>query len=124
MEAPNPLPRYVYKIIPTAPPSPIPSPYPLSLLDQKDGFVHLSTAAQIPITSDLFFTAVHQLWILKLRLSNFEASSVKWDEVEGTNGCPHLYGNFGAADVESVKEFRREADKTWTETLKGDEWLE
>jgi uncharacterized protein (DUF952 family) len=67
---------------------------------------------------------VHQFWILKLRLSNFEPSSIKWDEVEGTNGCPHLYGNFGATDVESVKEFRREADKTWIQTLKGDEWLE
>lgn len=84
----------------------------------------LNRPPQIPITSDLFFAAADFLWILKLRLSNFDASSVKWDEVEGTNGCPHLYGNFGAADVESAKEFRRGADKTWTETLKGDEWLE
>lgn len=67
---------------------------------------------------------MHRLWVLKLHLSHFDASSVKWDEVEGTNGCPHLYGNFGAADVESVREFGREADKTWTEALKGDEWLE
>ncbi|KAB5554403.1 hypothetical protein GE09DRAFT_126112 [Coniochaeta sp. 2T2.1] len=123
LQPPSPLPKYVYKIIPTAPPQPIPSPYPLSALDQKDGFVHLSTASQIPITSDLFFTAVHSFWILKLRLSNFDAAAVKWDEVEGTNGCPHLYGNFGAHDVKDVREFRREADKSWTETLSGDGWL-
>jgi hypothetical protein len=47
MEPPNPLPKYVYKIIPTPPPNPIPETYPLSLLDQKDGFVHLSTAKQV-----------------------------------------------------------------------------
>lgn len=40
-------PTYVYKIVPAAPPDPIPTEYPLSELDQKDGFVHLSTAAQV-----------------------------------------------------------------------------
>jgi uncharacterized protein (DUF952 family) len=43
---PNPLPEYIYKITPTAPPDPIPEQYPLSALDQQDGFVHLSTAWQ------------------------------------------------------------------------------
>lgn len=51
MQAPEPLPQYVYKIIPTAPPSPIPSPYPLSALDEKDGFVHLSTSWQVRLPS-------------------------------------------------------------------------
>ena len=41
------LPKYVYKIIPTAPPEPLPAEYPLSELDQNDGFVHLSTAEQV-----------------------------------------------------------------------------
>lgn len=53
MQPPNPLPKYVYKIIPTAPPSPIPSPYPLSALDEKDGFVHLSTSWQVRISLPL-----------------------------------------------------------------------
>lgn len=47
MAPPTPLPTYVYKIVPTAPPSPIPAQYPLSELDQKDGFVHLSIAKQV-----------------------------------------------------------------------------
>lgn len=79
---------------------------------------------QIPITSDLFFTAVHTFWVLKLRLSNLDSTKVKWDEVEGTNGCPHLYGDIGAEDVVESREFKREADQTWTQALKGDEWLE
>jgi len=38
----------VYKIVPSAPPDPLPAEeYPLSELDRKDGFVHLSTAWQV-----------------------------------------------------------------------------
>ena len=44
---PSPLPEFVYKIIPSAPPDPIPDSYPLSELDQKDGFVHLSASWQV-----------------------------------------------------------------------------
>jgi uncharacterized protein (DUF952 family) len=45
--------------------------------------------------------------------------------VEGTNGCPHLYGNFGAKDVVSVREFRRAEGQTWKEALEGEKaWLE
>lgn len=123
---PSPLPDFVYKIIPTAPPSPLPSPYPLSDLDQQDGFVHLSAAWQVPITADLFFGNAQSLHLLKLRLANFDAASVKWDEVDGTNGCPHLYGNFGARDVVAVREFRRGGEgQSWKEVFEGDGgWLE
>lgn len=41
------FPRYLYKIVPTAPPEPLPQEYPLSELDQTDGFVHLSTDEQV-----------------------------------------------------------------------------
>lgn len=43
------LPKFVYKIIPTAPAEPLPAEYPLSELDQTDGFVHMSTAEQVQI---------------------------------------------------------------------------
>ena len=45
--SPDPIPTYVYKIVPTAPPEPLPAEYPLSELDQTDGFVHLSTPVQV-----------------------------------------------------------------------------
>lgn len=45
------LPKFVYKIIPTAPPEPLPTEYPLSELDQTDGFVHMSTAEQVQLLS-------------------------------------------------------------------------
>lgn len=50
MPPPKETPRYIYKILDEAPPSPLPATLPpLSDLDQKDGFVHLSTARQVYI---------------------------------------------------------------------------
>jgi hypothetical protein len=48
--SPDPIPTYVYKIVPTAPPEPFPAENPLSELDQTDGFVHLSTAVQVGLS--------------------------------------------------------------------------
>lgn len=47
MPAPVYLPRYVYKIVDSEPPSPIPEVFPPSELDKADGFIHLSTASQV-----------------------------------------------------------------------------
>ncbi|KAK3308991.1 uncharacterized protein B0T15DRAFT_509392 [Chaetomium strumarium] len=122
---PSPLPEFVYKITPSAPPDPIPEQYPLSDLDRQDGFVHLSAAWQVPVTADLFFRDAPSFYVLKLRLANFAPSSVKWDEVDGTNGCPHLYGNFGAGDVVAMREFTRGEGQSWKEVLEGEKaWLE
>jgi uncharacterized protein (DUF952 family) len=38
---------FIYKILPAAPADPLPEQFPLSSLDQDDGFVHLSTATQV-----------------------------------------------------------------------------
>ncbi|KAI1167682.1 hypothetical protein F5B18DRAFT_397501 [Nemania serpens] len=109
MAPPTPLPTYVYKIIPTAPPSPIPAQYPLSELDQKDGFVHLSIATQIPTTASLFFKESTTLWVLKIRFKPEFYATTTWE----VQGCPHLYGNFGATDVEDGRAFSRSEGESW-----------
>lgn len=83
---------------------------------------------QIPTTADHFFAAAPSLYLLKLRLANFvaPAATVRWDETPGTNRYPHLYGNFGAADVVAVREVRRREGQSWTDALKEDDvvgWL-
>ncbi|KAI0479566.1 hypothetical protein F4859DRAFT_439811 [Xylaria cf. heliscus] len=140
MAPPTPLPTYVYKIVPTTPPSPIPAQYPLSELDQKDGFIHLSIATQvsdnpilyraqsssssspyapltttpkIPTTAGLFFKDSETIWILKLRFNPKFHGATNWD----LPGCPHLYGNFGADDVEDVEEFSRSNGQSWGDVL-------
>ncbi|KAI5462451.1 hypothetical protein BGZ63DRAFT_423706 [Mariannaea sp. PMI_226] len=111
-------PRFVYKILPSAPAEPFPKENPLSELDQKDGFIHLSTATQVPGTCGLFFTEASSLWIAKLRFADF-ASDVKWE-----GGFPHLYGNFGIDYVDSVQQFTRPEAQTWAEVMKDSTWLE
>jgi uncharacterized protein (DUF952 family) len=60
MAAPNPLPKYIYKIVP-ADPQPLPEALPLSDLDRNDGFLHLSTAAQVQLT---FLFPLQQVFML------------------------------------------------------------
>ncbi|KAJ4396410.1 hypothetical protein N0V93_000629 [Gnomoniopsis smithogilvyi] len=125
MPAPKSLPKYVYKIIDSAPPSPIPKVFPPSDLDKADGFIHLSTASQIPITASLFFASHTTLWLLKIRYEPISSSS-KWDDPPNDNdGCPHLYGSFGAAETESVEKFERTgAEQGWKDVFAASSWLE
>ncbi|KAI1435235.1 hypothetical protein GGR50DRAFT_342053 [Xylaria sp. CBS 124048] len=109
MALPTPLPTYVYKIVPAAPPAPIPAQYPPSELDEKDGFIHLSTAIQVPLTADMFFTDVKTIWVVKVRFRPEFHGITTWD---GT-GCAHLYGNFGAEEVEGTQAFTRADGETW-----------
>ena len=116
MAPPTPLPKYVYKITPSPPPTPLPESYPASDLDARDGFIHLSTAAQIPVTAGLFFAGDAAIWVIKVRLGPHLAAATRWED--SLPGCPHLHGrSFGRADVEGVAEFRREGGGDWAEVL-------
>lgn len=118
----SPLPNYVYKILPEAPSDPLPVSLPISAYDAQDGFIHLSTAAQLPATAGRFFSASQKLWVLKIPLKQIE-SNVKWEE--GKSGCfAHLYGaNLGRMEVESTKAFMRGGGNDWTAILEKDKWL-
>ncbi|KAI8931347.1 hypothetical protein NX059_011686 [Plenodomus lindquistii] len=128
MSAPSPLPTYLYKILPSAPPSPLPARLPLSDLDRNDGYIHLSTSEQVPGTADRFFGSVSELWLLKIRYEVLAAGTdgdgavkagnqaeVRWEEAG--HGCfAHLYGaDLGSGNVESVD--RVEKRGSWAESL-------
>lgn len=120
MTAPTPLPTYIYKILPSAPPSPLPQILPLSDLDANDGFIHLSTASQTPATCGRFFADATELWLLKIKLQTLEngTGEVRW-EAAGSGVFAHLYGGkFGAEEVEESIKFERGA-KSWEEALEG-----
>ncbi|KAH7025739.1 uncharacterized protein B0I36DRAFT_329035 [Microdochium trichocladiopsis] len=112
-------PKYVYKIVPARPPSPLPRELPLSELDAADGFVHLSTAQQVPGTLNLFFKSTASLYILRVPYDKIGAQT-KWE-----NTFPHLYGNFGADEVESFEEFKREdGEESWDKAVERQKaWL-
>ena len=122
MPPPSPLPKYVYKIIPDAPPVPLPASLPLSSLDAHDGFIHLSTAAQAPATAARFFSASDKLWLLMVPLERIEGN-LKWEEM-GSGCFAHLYGaDLGRMEVESVGAFTRGEGDDWSAVLGKDEWL-
>ena len=122
MPAPSSLPEYVYKILPEAPPDPLPSSLPLSDLDAKDGFIHLSTAEQTPATAGRFFSQTNSLSLLKIPLTHIE-EDVKWED--GGSGCfAHLYGKeLGRKEVIEAKEFKKGDTENWENRLEGDAWL-
>lgn len=129
MPAPSPLPTYLYKILPSAPPSPLPSRLPLSDLDRKDGYIHLSTSDQVGSTADKWFGSFHELWLLKVKYEVLAAGTggdgqvntdkkaeIKWEEVG--RGCfAHFYGgDLGSGNVQEAIKISKFGN--WTATLK------
>ncbi|KAK5111853.1 hypothetical protein LTR85_011751 [Meristemomyces frigidus] len=115
-----PSPTYLYKILDTPPPSPLPDSLPTTVLDAKDGFIHLSTAQQTPITAKLFFAHCEKLWVLRLKR---EALDGKIEYSTDTNagirdGCAHLHESrkgLGRDNVEEVLDVVREGAASWEE---------
>ncbi|PSN72129.1 hypothetical protein BS50DRAFT_569671 [Corynespora cassiicola Philippines] len=128
MSAPSPLPTYLYKILPSAPPSPLPERLPLSDLDRNDGFIHLSTSEQTASTADKFFSDFTELWLLKIKydvlakgtdgdgkVNEAKKAEIKWEEV-GRGAFAHYYGaDLGSGNVEST--IKVEKKGTWADTL-------
>lgn len=77
-------PRYIYKLIPsTAPvPEPMPEQLPVSELDQKSGFIHLSTAQQLPNTLKLFFKDEPLVYVLRIEYERV-MQSIRWESPDG-----------------------------------------
>ncbi|ORY34304.1 hypothetical protein BCR39DRAFT_556696 [Naematelia encephala] len=138
-------PKWIYKILPHSSvdtrytfPIPIPASHSffLSELDYKDGFVHLSTAAQVPRTLERFFSDVPAVTLLRLETARISAfKRVRWEESHGEK-FPHLYALLEGENIDSFKEVHRTLAKSgekldgqglagWGEALKSvDGWLE
>ncbi|KAF7352901.1 Uracil phosphoribosyltransferase [Mycena venus] len=126
-------PTYIYKLVSFSSPipEPIPKALPLSELDAASGFMHFSTAAQVPRTLKRFFAEDPSVTILRIDYSKVE-EEIKWEDSKGTapgemggEGIfPHIYGRaLGSADVESKSVLHRN-DGNWDEALKNAEsWL-
>ncbi|KAG2087341.1 hypothetical protein BD769DRAFT_1632486 [Suillus cothurnatus] len=127
-------PTYVYKLVSSsvALPDPLPDRLPVSDLDQTSGFIHLSTARQIPKTLKLFYNDHVKVYILRIPYDPVE-KNIKWEnpkgEVGGPRGgegmFPHLYNEFklGKDEVESVQSWEKGPDG-WDSALQAAEaWL-
>lgn len=70
-------------------------------LDQKDGFLHLSTHAQVLQTAARYYQGVDDLFALEVRYADVK-DLVKFEPSSGGALFPHLYGRLPLAAIQRV----------------------
>jgi uncharacterized protein (DUF952 family) len=75
--------------------------YPGSALDQADGFIHFSSAAQAAETAWRHFRNQDDLVVLAVEVEAL-GDALKWEPSRGGDLFPHLYGVLPAALVFEV----------------------
>lgn len=78
-------------------------------VDLADGYVHLSTAAQLQGTLDKHFAGREDLWIAAVDLEAL-GGAVKWEESRGGDLFPHLYSPLPLSAVVAYSPLEREPD--------------
>ena len=71
---------------------------PLSPADARDGYVHLSTAAQLAGTAGRHFAGHDALWLMAVETDRL-GDGLRWEEARGGDRFPHFYGRLGARHV-------------------------
>ena len=60
-------------------------------IDRRDGYIHLSTAAQAPETARLHFAGREGLLLIAFEAQDL-GDALKWEPSRGGDNFPHLYG--------------------------------
>jgi len=77
--------------------------------DARDGYIHLSTAAQVTETLDKHFAGQTGLWLAMVDLA-LCGEALRWEVSRGGLLFPHLYGAFDMALVVALAPVERGAD--------------
>lgn len=80
-------------------------------IDLRDGYIHLSTAAQAAETARLHFAGQAGLVLLKIDAAKL-GPAIRWEPSRGGDLFPHLYGALDCAQVEAVTSIELDADGT------------
>ena len=67
--------------------------------DKRDGFIHMSTRAQLQGTLDKHYTQGDVVILASVRLADIE-SSVKWEVSRGGAEFPHIYGHLPLSAIQ------------------------
>ena len=80
-------------------------------VDLADGYIHLSTAAQLTATVDRHFAGRHDLHVAAVDLGALGAA-VKWEQARGGDLFPHVYAELPLAAVVAYGPLDRDGDGT------------
>nr|WP_307104496.1 DUF952 domain-containing protein [Sphingomonas sp. SORGH_AS_0950] len=80
-------------------------------VDLADGYIHLSTAAQLTETVDKHFAGQDDLHIAAVDLAAM-GGAVKWEESRGGQLFPHLYAPLPLTAVLAYGPMKRDEDGT------------
>ncbi|CAG8605782.1 1140_t:CDS:1 [Funneliformis mosseae] len=120
--------NYLYKILPSShvlpPLSSSETPITLTILDKKDGFIHLSNSIQVLQTAIKFFGNEDEILVLKIPYKKGIKENIRWEFPPGTvqEYFPHLYGDLlrkYVINIVKVKNLRQDDN-----TIEGFEWPE
>lgn len=78
-------------------------------VDQQDGYIHLSTAAQLTETVDKHFAGQDGLWVAEVDLEAL-GNAIRWEVSRGGQEFPHLYGTLTLDTVVAYSPLERDAD--------------
>jgi uncharacterized protein (DUF952 family) len=79
-------------------------------VDERDGFIHLSTAGQVRETAARHFSGVSELLLIAVDAGALGAA-LRWEPSRGGDLFPHLYGNLPLAAVRWVRSLALGDDK-------------
>lgn len=69
--------------------------------DARDGYIHFSTAAQVPATAAKYFTGQQGLFLIAVDAGAL-GEALRWEPARGGDLFPHLYGELDFDAVLSV----------------------
>jgi uncharacterized protein (DUF952 family) len=100
MVAPTDVPDLIYKVASAAAVADARAAgrFPTMPVDAADGYVHFSTAAQLPDTLRLYFAGQDDLVLLAVRSADL-GSALVWEPSRGGQLFPHAYGAVSPAAV-------------------------
>ena len=80
-----------------------------SAADRADGYIHLSTAAQLTATVDKHYAGQTDLHVAEVDLDAL-GDAVKWEQARGGEDFPHLYGDLPLDAVVAYSPLERGED--------------
>jgi uncharacterized protein (DUF952 family) len=77
--------------------------------DARDGFIHFSTAAQVPETARKHFFGQRALFLVEVD-GDALGDALRWERSRNDELFPHLYGELDLGAVTAVLELRARSD--------------